>query len=551
MKKSVLFTSLLVLSSLALAACGGGSDDKGASNGGSDNQVYTMVESQEMPSADPSLATDEVSFTTLNNVYEGIYRLDKDNKPAPAGAAEKATVSEDGLVYKVKLREESKWSDGKPVTAADYVYGWQRTVDPATASEYAYMFEPVKNAEKISKGELPKEELGIKAINDHELEITLEKATPYFDDLLAFPSFLPQRQDIVERFGKDYTKSSDKAVYNGPFTLTEFDGPGTDTKWSLTKNEEYWDKETVKLDKVAINVVKEAPTALNLYETGEVDDTYLSGELAQQMQNSTALAQFKATSSFYLDMNQADEKSPLTNANLRRAMSYAIDRDSLAKNILANGSLPSQGFVPVDVAKSPKTGEDFVKEAGSDKLVKYDKKKAVEYWNKAKQELGVSNLTVDLMVDDSEGAKKMGEYLQGSLSDTLEGLKVTVTPVPMAVRLDRTLKGDFQIAVRGWSADYSDPINFLDLLESSTSNNRGRYSNPEYDKFIAASKTTDVNDPEKRWEDLINAEKTVIADMGVVPIYQKAESHLRAPNVKEIIYHPTGAKYDFKWAYKE
>ncbi|MEE0126205.1 MAG: ABC transporter substrate-binding protein, partial [Enterococcus faecalis] len=218
---------------------------------------------------------------------------------------------------------------------------------------------------------------------------------------------------------------------------------------------------------------------------------------------------------------------------------------------LANGSLPSQGFVPVDVAKSPKTGEDFVKEAGSDKLVKYDKKKAVEYWNKAKQELGVSNLTVDLMVDDSEGAKKMGEYLQGSLSDTLEGLKVTVTPVPMAVRLDRTLKGDFQIAVRGWSADYSDPINFLDLLESSTSNNRGRYSNPEYDKFIAASKTTDVNDPEKRWEDLINAEKTVIADMGVVPIYQKAESHLRAPNVKEIIYHPTGAKYDFKWAYKE
>ena len=136
-----------------------------------------MVESQEMPSADPSLATDEVSFTTLNNVYEGIYRLDKDNKPALAGAAEKATVSEDGLVYKVKLREESKWSDGKPVTAADYVYGWQRTVDPATASEYAYMFEPVKNAEKISKGELPKEELGIKAINDHELEITLETAT--------------------------------------------------------------------------------------------------------------------------------------------------------------------------------------------------------------------------------------------------------------------------------------------------------------------------------------------------------------------------------------
>ena len=152
-------------------------------------------------------------------------------------------------------------------------------------------------------------------------------------------------------------------------------------------------------------MVKEAPTALNLYETGEVDDTYLSGELAQQMQNSPDLVQLKAASSFYLEMNQADEKSPLTNANLRRAMSYAIDRDSLAKNILANGSLPSQGFVPVDVAKSPKRVKTLLKKPAR-QISQIRQEKAVEYWNKAKQELGVSNLTVDLMVDDSEGAKK-------------------------------------------------------------------------------------------------------------------------------------------------
>jgi oligopeptide transport system substrate-binding protein len=548
LKKNVLL-GFISLTSIALVACGGGSNTADNGSSSNDQKVFRYVERQEMPSADPSVATDEVSFVALNNVYEGIYRLDKDSKPQPAGAAEKAEVSEDGLTYKIKLRKDAKWTDDKPVTAADYVYGWQRTVDPATGSEYAYMFNSVKNAEKISKGEMKKEELGIKAINDYELEITLEKATPYFDYLLAFPTFLPQRQDIVEKYGKDYTTTSDKAVYNGPFTLTDFDGPGTDTSWSYTKNDKYWDKDTVKLDKVAIDVVKEAPTSLNLFQDGQADEVPLSGELAQQMKNDPDYIILKGASTFYFEPNQREENSPYRNANLRKALSYAIDRKALVEQILANGSAVPTGLVPEGLAADPKNDEDFAKESGNE--VVYDVAKAKEAWKKAKQELGITTLTADLLIDDTDNAKKMAEYLQGSLSDTLDGLKVTVSPVPFSVRLDRSNKGDFDIAVSAWGADYADPSSFLDLFTTDNSYNRGRYSNPEYDKLVESAATTNANNAEARWQDMLDAEKVIMDDMGVIPLYQKAEAHLRSDKVKDVVYHSTGAKYGFKWTYIE
>lgn len=290
--KKMLYVGLLSTVVLGLAACGGGDKkDAGSSESSSkatseetldEKQVFTVNVLQEMPTADLSLNTDVIGSVALNNVYEGIYRLGESQEPEPAGATEKAEVSEDGLTYKVKLREDAKWSDGKPVTAKDYVYGWQRTVNPETASEYAYLHEIVKNGAAITAGEKPVEELGIKAVSDYELEITLEKAAPYFDYLLAFTTFMPQRQDIVEKYGKEYTTSSEKAVYNGPFTLANFDGPGTDTEWSYVKNPEYWDKDTVKLDEIKVSVVKEASTSLNLYDDGQVEEIQLSGELAQQ-----------------------------------------------------------------------------------------------------------------------------------------------------------------------------------------------------------------------------------------------------------------------------
>ena len=378
MKKKWTF-SVVALCGLVLAGCyGGGTDTKSSdsASGGSasGSGVFNLVVPQEMPTADLSLATDTISFTALNNVYEGIYRLDKDSKPQPAGATKLADVSEDGLTYKIKLRDDAKWSNGDPVTAADYVYGWQRTVDPATASEYAYLFAPVANAEDITAGKKDKSELGIKAVGDYELEITLTKQTPYFQYLLAFPSFFPQKQSVVEKNGDSYATTSDKAVYNGPFTLTDFDGPGTDTEWTYKKNDNYWDKDSVKLSEIKVSVVKESSTALNLFKDGQADDVILSGELAQQNANDPSYTSVKEARTSYIEFNQRDAKSPFKNANLRKAISYSIDRNALVKQVLGDGSTISTSLIPADMSKSPDTNEDFAKEAG--KQAYYDKDKA-------------------------------------------------------------------------------------------------------------------------------------------------------------------------------
>ncbi|AND73260.1 MULTISPECIES: peptide ABC transporter substrate-binding protein [Enterococcus] len=553
MKKKWAF-SVVALSGLVLAGCYGGSANTKSSNSASGNStdgggVFNLVVPQEMPTADLSLATDTISFTALNNVYEGIYRLDKDSKPQPAGASELAEVSEDGLTYKIKLREDAKWSNGDPVVAADYVYGWQRTVDTATASEYAYLFAPVANAEEITAGKKDKSELGIKAVGDHELEITLTKQTPYFQYLLAFPSFFPQKQSVVEENGNAYASASDKAVYNGPFTLTDFDGPGTDTEWSYKKNDNYWDKDAVKLSEIKVSVVKESSTALNLFKDGQADDVILSGELAQQNANDPAYTSVKEARTSYIELNQREADSPFKNVNLRKAISYSINRDALVKQVLGDGSVVSTGLIPADMSKNPETNEDFAKEAG--KLVSYDKDKAKEYWEKAKKELGIDSLEFNLMASDDDASKKVIEYIQNSIQENLDGVKVKPTPVPFSVRLDRSSSGDFDTVLGGWAADYADPSSFTDLFVASNSYNRGQWSNADYDKVVADSGNKDAGDEQARWADLQEATKIMADDMGVIPVYQKAEGHLVNEKIKGIVHHAAGASWDYKWTYVE
>ena len=538
---------LLTVCGLVLAGCSTGGNATKSSDSSqktSAKQEFNVVVQQEMPSGDLSLATDTISFTALNNVYEGLYRLDKDNQPQPAGASEKAKVSEDGLTYTVKLRKEAKWSNGDPVTAKDYVFGWQRTADPKTAAEYAYLFALVKNGEAIINGEKPVTDLGIKAVDDYTLEIQLEKATPYFPYLMAFPSFFPQHEATVKKFGDAYATKSDKSVYNGPFTLEGFDGPGTDTEWAYKKNDTYWDAKNVKLDKVNVNVVKESSTALNLFKDGQADDVILTGELAKQMKGDAAYLTQPEARTTYLEVNQREANSPYKNVNLRKAISYAIDRKALVNNILGDGSKVATGLVPTGNMTGP-DGQDFTK--ASKGKVEFDKKKAKEYWEKAKSELGINSLTIELVADDTDATKKVSEYLQNSLQDTLEGVKVNVTPVPFSVRLDRGNKGQFDMIVSGWAADYLDASSFTDLFVTGNSYNRGKWSNAEYDKLVDASGNADATDEEKRWDDLLNAEKVLLDESGVIPVYYKSEAHLRNPKVTGVVAHPAGAQYDYKW----
>lgn len=296
MKKSkyYLFIVLALMLVLALSACSGSDSDSDADSGsepdsssdtsseetdeGSEGgeatgeQVFNMIETAEIPTGDPSLATDAASFIVFGQTMEGLYVLDENDTPVPAIADGEPEISEDGKVYTFKLREDAEWSNGDPVTANDFVYSWQRAVNPETGSEYAYMFSGIiENATEIMNGDKDPEELKAEAIDDYTLEVTLEQPVEYLDSLLAFGTYLPLNEAFVEEQGDSFGTNSDTMLANGPFVLTEWDGSGL--TWKYVRNDHYYDKENVALDEVNVQVAKEPSTAVNLFETGEADRT--------------------------------------------------------------------------------------------------------------------------------------------------------------------------------------------------------------------------------------------------------------------------------------
>ncbi|UUV99808.1 peptide ABC transporter substrate-binding protein [Vagococcus luciliae] len=547
MNKKIKVGLALFSATFLLAACGGNKADTKKENNskGEVEQVARLGIPQEVASIDPANATDLVSFGVINQINEGIYRLDETNKPTAAGAKELATVSDDGLEYTIKLREDAKWSNGDPVVADDYVYAWQRAVDPSTGSEYAYLFENIQNGTEIIEGEKKPTELGIEAVNDYELKITLANATPYFDYLLAFPTFYPMNKKAVEEFGKDYANSSDKTVYNGPFVLTNFDGPGSDVDWTYEKNPDYWDKDNVKMEKIEAQVVKEASTALNLYEDDQLDDVIISGELAQQYREDADFVGVPDGRTIYLEMNREKKNKHFDNLNLRKALSYAVDGEAIVNNVLGDGSKTVSGIVPKGLSSNPKTGKDFVEDSG--KYKEFDEKKAKEYFEKAKKELNIDTLSFEILTDDNDSTKKIAEYIQGAYKDVL-GIETDVAVVTKPIRLDRTTAGDFDMVVTGWGADYNDVSSFLDLFVTGNSYNKGKYSNPKYDKLIEESRTTNATNLEARWRNHLDAEKVLLGeDYAVIPLYQVVEGHLINPKIKGYVRHTAGAPYDYKY----
>lgn len=540
MKKKVIVMTCWML--IFLVGCGKNEQDTKEAS-----KEIAIVVDQEMSSLDSALATDTYSITALNNVMEGLYRLSSDNELELAGASEQPVISEDGLTYTIILNREAKWSNGDPVTANDYVYSWRKAVDAKTASEYAYLFAPIKNASDITAGKLSSDQLGIEAINDYELKISLDEPTPYFNSLLAFTTFFPQNEKFVNKTGDEYAKTSEQLLYNGPFVLADFDGAGTDTTWTYLKNEDYWDKSEVKLDKIDNQVVKESSTSVNLFESGEVDDILLTGELAKQYKDNPAFLSLEKAGTTYLSYNQT--KKEYQNENTRKAISLVLDRDSIVDQILSDGSVAPKGLVPSDMSFSPEKHEDFAKEAGD--LVKTDIDEAKQAWSKAKSELGISTINVNLLAYDTDSIKKVSEYIQNTLEENLEGMKVNVSIVPVSVAIERGKNTDFDLFLFGWTADYPDPSTFLDLFSSDSPHNYGKYSNSEYDELIKKASSEDANNLEKRWNDYIEAEKILMNTYGNAPVIQKAEARLRNTKLKGIVSHSTGAQFDYKKAYME
>ena len=510
-------------------------------------QKITMAVNQELSSLDSVLATDTYSITVLNNVMEGLYRLDENNQLIPASAKELPEVSEDKLTYTIKLRDDMKWSNGESVTANDFVYGWQKAVNPKTGSEYSGLFTGIKNANDIIEGKKPETDLGVKALDDTSLEITMETPVPYFESLLAFPTFFPQNKAFVEKEGKEYGTTNEHLIYNGPFVLEDFDGPGTDTEWKLTKNDSYWDKDKVKLDTIVNQVSKEPATSVRLFEAGELDDVTLSGELAKQYKEDPAFLPLEKAGTTYLTYNYTNDF--FKNKKARQAISLVLDRKNITEFILADGTKEPKGLVPNGMSYSPTDKKDFADV--SNPMVKTDVDEAKKLWAEAKKETGVKDISIDLLSYDDEVIKKLAEAIQFDIEDKLEGAKVNVNIVPLTVAIEKGRNTDFDLFLFGWGADYPDPSSFMELLTTDSAYNYGKYSNKAYDELVLNASTKDVTDAEKRWNDYIEAENILTEDAAISPIFQKAEAKLRNPKLKGIVNHSTGAQFDFKEAYLE
>ncbi|WKA57569.1 peptide ABC transporter substrate-binding protein [Planococcus shenhongbingii] len=545
--------------SFFLAACSGNSDTtapetpEGGTEGGATGeldaeQVLNLMATAEIPTMDSALAEDSVAFNILNNVNEGLYRLNQENIAEPAIAEGEPKISEDGLVYTFKLRD-ANWSDGTPVTAQDFVFAWQRAVDPATGSPYGpYMMAGmIKNAAAIAEGQMDKAELGVEATDDKTLVVTLERPVPYFLSLMSFGTFLPQKEAFITEKGGSYATNSDNILYNGPFMLTNWDGTGL--TWSMEKNPEYWDAETVKLQTINVDVVKDPGTGLNLYNSGEKDRTSLSGEFAMQYADDPEVIRELDPSIFYMKFNQERNGQPtvLANENIRRAISMAFNKQDLVDVVLANGSLPANYLVPTEFTFD-ENKKDF-REVNGD-MNEYNVEEAKKLWAKGMEEEGLTEVSIEYMGDDTETAKKMNEYLKAQLEGNLEGLTIEIKTVPFNVRLELNEAQDYEIQNSGWGPDYQDPMTFIDLFVSSSPQNKMGYSNPEFDALVESAKGELAQDIPARWDAMAQAERILIEeDAAIAPIYQRGAMVLQKPYVNDIVTHPFGGDYGYKWAY--
>ncbi|MFP3391439.1 peptide ABC transporter substrate-binding protein [Brevibacillus sp. SIMBA_040] len=544
MKKNVFvaMSSILVLGA-ALAGCGGASNeaakpaDNNASQGATTEnaagpKVLKLNLHSEPPTADPGIAEDTTSSTIITATFEGLTRVGKDNKVHEA-AAESYTVSEDGKKYTFKIRD-NKWSNGDAVTAKDFEFAWKRALDPKTASNYAYQLYYVKGAEAYNKGTGKVEDVGVKAVDDKTLEVELNNPTPFFLELVAFKTYFPVNQKVVEGNEK-WAMDAKTIVGNGPFKMETWEHK---SKLVVVKNDNYWDKDNVKLDKIEFSMVEDENTELSMFENGELDwagspTSALPTDAIPALKESGKMTTQPIAGTYFYRFNT--EKAPFNNAKIRKAFAYAIDRQGLIDNILQAGQLPATGYIPMSMALNK---DGYFKDK--------DLEAAKKMLEEGMKEAGISKFpAITLSYNTSEGHKKIAEAIQDQWKKNL-GVDVKLENKEWKVYLDDVHQGKYQVARAGWLGDFNDPINFLEMFKDKDGgNNDTRWENPKYKELLNQSALEP--DLEKRKAILAEAEQILMDEMPIMPIYYYTQSWVKNDKVDGVIIDGLGA-VDYKYA---
>ncbi len=500
-------------------------------------KTITVTLTDEPPNLDSSLTADQISSFVLGHVMEGLLRLDENNQLAP-GVAEKWEIRADGATF--WLRPDARWSDGKPVTAHDFVFAWRKTVDPASASEYANIMNAIRNADDITAGKLPPEALGVQAVGDRMLKVQFAKPVPYFDRLMAFNVFFPIREDFYKATHGRYASGADMLLYNGPFKMVQW-VHGAHIRFE--KNPAYWDARRIAINVIDIPYFTSDPSArVNLFRDRRIAQAGLAQQNLEEAQLlGWNIRSFRDGGVFYVEFNHRRDRLS-RNRNFRKAIQYALDSSvEVNKVIKQPGYLPGKSVFPIWLDG---VNDKFRKEYPAPEYTP-DTARARAYLARAKQELGLSKIPpIMLLAGDDPISGRVAEYYQDMLKRQLD-LDVRIDSQIFKQRLAKMLAGDFDLVMAGWGPDYADPLTFGDLFLTGNVNNRGQYSNPAYDEQVRIAQNS--NDRKVRMDAFGRMQQIIFDDAVVLPEYERALLFAVDPQISGVVRRVFGADPDFTY----
>lgn len=479
-------------------------------------------------------STDATASEVLIHLLDGLTILDQNDK-AIGGVAKDWKMSDDGLVYTFNLRDDYKWSNGDPVTAKDFEFSFRALIDPAFASEYAYLGYMFKNAEEFSKGECKVEDVGIKAIDDKTFELTLKYPVSYLPEMLAYKSFYPVNQKFYEAtpgYGTDFNKM----LFNGPFIMTKWQHS---SQIVLEKNADFHGAKDIKTSKIVMEMINDANTALNAFKSNELDVVGLNSEqYAQMTAENQPTYNFNDGAVSYLEFNLNDPA--LKNKKIRQALCLAMDSENFVTNVIANKSIPAASFTSPGILGNKK---DFVEEIGPQFKI-HDIETAKKLLEEGMKEEGLDKVELSFMTEDSDVAAKYSAFIQEALQKDL-GITVKIEQMPFKVKLERLENQDFQVSMSLWGPDYNDPMTYLDMFETGGGNNHGSWSNARYDELLALARTE--IDRTKRFEYLAECEKILADEAPIAPYFFRFRDYTTSSKITGVV-RTTFQSQNLRWA---